>query len=111
MRPKAICGNRHGAERHELHRVMPQLVGLHGLEADTNEQIGSTEEVDDDRIAGHAGADPAEERVIFGQKAFGFWRHEHWDAERVNKGADRSGIAALIEVEAKNHDWPARARN
>src|SRR4030095_11078699 len=68
----------------------------------------SLEELDHDGISGHAGADAAEERLIFGQHAFGLWRDEHWRAESLHERPDGTCVGLWIEVEAKDHDRPAR---
>ena len=65
----------------ERHGVVPDFVGLDRVEPDADEHLGAAEPVTDHRVARHTGAYAKEERMIFGEDAFGLRRHEDRRAE------------------------------
>src|SRR5947209_12355336 len=88
---------------------MPELVRLHRLEADADEQVRLAEEVEQHRIGSEAAADAEVLRMILRQDAFRLRRDEDWHAERLDETAHGCGRRVRIEVEAAEHDRPSRA--
>ena len=100
-----LC-DRHRANRDELHVAMPELVRFDRLEPQAHQEVGALEEVHDHAVAGDAGADAAEQRMVLGEEALPFWRHEDWNPKALGEGSRRLDMGVGIEVETQNQDGP-----
>ena len=110
LRPELSARDRHGTDRDERPRVMPELVGLDGIEAEADEEVGALEELEHHAVAGHPRADAAEERVVLGEQALGLGRDEHRSPQPGYELSHRGHVLPRVEVEAQDHGRAPRAR-
>src|SRR5712692_7970405 len=86
---------------------MPELIGLHRIEPNSNQKVGAAETLQDESVTRQPAADTEIQRMILRENAFGFGRHKDRHAKRLDEASYGHRRDVRVEIKAENHNGPA----